>query len=172
MSESNLQIYTITDKYINFLRKIDERVLKNYPKPKIRPYLGVILTIGIHQYFAPMSSYKPQKHDGINNNTIFKVYADQTMQRKLAVIQLNNMVPIIASEIEHVNFSSFMNDEAGRKYRDLLQQEYRYILSKQENIRKRAKKLHDDVTERHSKFYTRLCCDFALLEQEYTKFVK
>lgn len=172
MLESNLKFYTVTDKYINFMRKIDNKVQKNYPKPKIRPYIGTVLTIGIHQYFAPLSSYKPAKHDKINNNTIFKVYSNLRLKQKLAVIQLNNMFPVITSEIMYLDFSTLPNDEEGRKYRDLLQREYRYILAKQNDIRRRAKKLYDDVTKKHHPFYSRLCCDFALLEKEYTKFVQ
>ena len=88
--------------------------------------------MGIHQYFAPLSSYKEAKHGKINNNTVFKIH-NRNNTKKLAVIHLNNMFPIIPSEIETIDFNQ---QEA--KYRNLLRDEYRFVIQNQEAIRDRA----------------------------------
>ncbi|PAF27375.1 hypothetical protein CHH61_03670 [Shouchella clausii] len=164
MSEEKLQFYRVTDKYLQFLKQIEPKVHLNYPQRK-KPYIGIILNIGSHQYHAPLSSYKPQKYDRIKNwnKTIFKVYGkDQT--EKLAVIHLNNMCPIIQTEIEWMDFR-----QEAQHYQNLLEKEYRYIVENQEAIRQRAKGLYEDVIKGNT-FYSRISNDFALLEKEYRKF--
>lgn len=160
-----MNFYRITDEYIQFLKQIDGKILNNFNENQRRPYCGVIITIGVHQYFAPLSSYKPKKHDKIRNNTIFKVYGkDET--EKLAVIHLNNMFPILQSEIEWMDFSL-----EGEKYKTLLEKEYSYIISNQEDIKNKALKLYHDVKKGNS-FLKKLSCDFILLEENYIKFNK
>lgn len=165
MASGKMNFYRITDDYIKFLKQIDHRILNNYNENQKRPYCGVIITINIHQYFAPLSSYKPKKHDKIRNNTIVKVYGKDKTE-KLAVIHLNNMFPIIPTEIERMDFS--LEED---KYKVLLEKEYSYLISNQEEIKTKALKLYNDVTK-GSSFLKRLSCDFTLLEQDYIKFNK
>lgn len=163
---SNLKFYTITDEYVNFLRNIDSKIQANYPAPQIKPYVGIIITMDIHQYFAPLSSYKTWKHDKINNNTIFKIY-NRKGTKKLSVLHLNNMFPIIPSEISFLDF----NQVQDQKYRNLLRDEYHFVINNQEAIRNRAEKLYNDV-KKGDQFYCKYSCDFAKLEEEYIKFGK
>lgn len=163
---ANLKFYTITDNYVNFLRAIEPKVQSNYPPPQIKPYVGVLITMDMHQYFAPLSSYKKWKHDKINNNTIFKIY-NRKGTRKLSVIHLNNMFPIIPSEISFLDFNQIQD----LGYRNLFRDEYDFVIKNQEDIRNRAGKLYNDV-KKGDEFYCKHSCDFAKLEQEYTKFVR
>ena len=164
MTESKMKFYTITDDYINFLRKVDRTLLNNTYESRQRPYVGIIMTFGVHQYFAPLSSYKA-KYDRVRNHTIHKVYGkDET--EKLAVIKLNCMFPIIQTEIKEMDFSK---EES--KYKDLLEKEYSYVISTQEEIERKARKLYKDVTKGNP-FYSKISSDFSLLEQEYVKFNK
>ena len=57
---------------------------------------------------------------------IFKIH-NRNNTKKLAVIHLNNMFPIIPSEIETIDFNQ---QEA--KYRNLLRDEYRFVIQNQE----------------------------------------
>ena len=52
-----LRIYKISDKYVNYLHSIDNRVQFN--KNAKRPYVGVVFKFGRHDYFVPMESPKP-----------------------------------------------------------------------------------------------------------------
>lgn len=166
MSNTRLRFYTITDRYVKFLREIDSKVQLNYPQPLIKPYVGVLLEINGHQYFAPMSSYKPHKYDKVNNNTIHKVIVPEDRQPKKSVIHLNNMIPIIQSEIEPVDFNQLED-----KYKNLFRKEYRVVTRDQERIKEKALKLYNDVMA-GSEFYCKHSCDFAKLESEYMKFVQ
>lgn len=167
MTEEKIQFYRITDNYLDFLRKIDPSIQPNYPH-RAKPHIGIMINIGIHKYFAPLSSYKDHKYDKIKNwnRTIYKVYGNKDKTEKLSVIHLNNMFPIIQSEIERMDFSQ---EEA--KYKDLLEKEYSYIISNQTEIQKRAHELYESVTKGHS-FYTSVSSNFSLLEKEYLKFNK
>jgi protein AbiQ len=162
VANNKLQFYTVTDDYIEFLQKIEPKIQNNRRGNRQRPYVGVILTMGIHNYFAPLSSYKPQ-HDKINNNTIFKIYGKDKTE-KLAVLKLNNMFPVLPTVIARMDFN-----KEEYHYKRLLLKEYSYIIKHQKAIQDRARKLYNDVMK-GDKFYSTICCNFALLEQEYVKF--
>ncbi|MBJ6360459.1 type III toxin-antitoxin system ToxN/AbiQ family toxin [Paenibacillus sp. MAHUQ-46] len=80
MIQEKIQFYRITDIYLQFLHTIEPNIQSNYPY-RAKPHIGVLINIGVHQYFAPLSSYKSHKYDRIKNSnrTIFKVYGkDET----------------------------------------------------------------------------------------------
>ncbi|MGC6585132.1 type III toxin-antitoxin system ToxN/AbiQ family toxin [Paenibacillus sp. Dod16] len=164
MGEDKLQFYKITDSYLSYLRTIEPKIHSNYPN-RVKPHIGVIINIGIHQYFAPLSSYKPEKYDRIKtwNKTIFKIYGSNPNE-KISVIHLNNMFPIIPTEIERIDFSL-----EERKYRVLLEKEYRFIVANQEAIRQRAHELYQDVLKGNT-FYSKISNNFNLLENEYRNY--
>ena len=58
-----LNLYSISNKYIKYLRKYENRVYDNKEEDKIngRKYLGVVLTVNEYNYYIPMSS--PKKSD-------------------------------------------------------------------------------------------------------------
>lgn len=49
----NLKLFYIDDKYIEYLRKFDDKVA--YNKNATRPYIGVIYTYNNIDYFAPLN---------------------------------------------------------------------------------------------------------------------
>lgn len=160
-----LRFYRVTDQYIHFLRTIDPTILANDYENRKRPYVGIILSFGIHQYFAPLSSYKKWKYDKVKNHTIHKIIGKN--KRHLAVIKLNCMFPIIQTEIEPIDFK-----KEEQKYRDLLEEEYRAVLRDQDEIKAKARKLYSDVVVKKKRFFVELSCNFSLLEQEYVKYNK
>lgn len=62
-----MKLYSISDKYINYLRKFDKRVYDNKEEIRkaTRKYLGIVLKINFLNYYIPMSS--PKKSDYKNN---------------------------------------------------------------------------------------------------------
>ena len=80
-----LRFCEINDKYIKYLNSIDSRV----PLPKKddqlhnRKYIGILFTINTINYFVNLSSYKPEKHDDMNESIDFLKIG------KCAVINLN-----------------------------------------------------------------------------------
>ena len=164
-----MDFYHVSDNYIKFLKSIDDRVRHNKSDQHQKPYVGVVIQIDDIEYLAPLTSYKSQQ-DLIpkDNPTVVKLHAVADEQDKLGLIQLNNMIPIIRSEITKIDFS--LEEE---KYRFLLDKQYRFILSKQGKIQKRAKVLRSAIVEKKEPIYTKFnvrCCDFALLEEKYMGF--
>jgi protein AbiQ len=164
-----MDFYHVSDSYINFLKGIDSRVCHNKSDQNQKPYIGVVMKIGEIDYLAPLTSHKEQQNYlSKDNPTVFKLHGVGDEDDKLGMIQINNMIPIIESEINKIDFS--LEEE---KYRFLLQKQYKFILSKQAKIQKRAKVLHDAIVEKKEPIYPQFhvrCCDFALLEAKYLDF--
>ena len=61
-----LNLYSVSDKYINYLRQFDERIYDNKEdiRTQTRKYLGIVLTVNDFNYYIPMSS--PKKSDYID----------------------------------------------------------------------------------------------------------
>lgn len=64
-----MQLYSISDEYINYLRQKVPRVYSNKENTcvHIRKYLGAVIEIDSHKYYIPLSSPK-EKHDYIMVN--------------------------------------------------------------------------------------------------------
>ena len=56
----NLKIYSVSDKYINYLRKSYPNVYSNKEKHRThtRKYIGIVLELEGYHYYVPMSSPK------------------------------------------------------------------------------------------------------------------
>lgn len=170
LREDNLYFFRATDRYIKFLQGIDRKIMNNRNENRKRIYLGVLFTIGRHQYYAPITSYKEEKHGRIKDSdqTCFIIYGKDREEddlKKLALINLNNMFPVFPSEISVMEF-----DKEEEKYKDLLEKEYRYVVSHRDKIVKKALKLHELRTKKNIARINNLCCDFTKLETEYVKF--
>ncbi|MEN9866561.1 MAG: hypothetical protein RL748_2151 [Pseudomonadota bacterium] len=161
-----MRFYTISDPYITYLKTIDSKVPDNYSGK--RPYIGVLLEVGGHEYLAPLTSYKP-KQDSLAANlaTIFKLHEKGNESNKLGMLLLNNMVPVVESEIAQIDIA--MQDA---KYRNLLTLQLDFINSKQDPIKAKAAKLHKLITVNKHQHFCRLSCDFSLLELHYVNFGK
>lgn len=66
-----LNFYIIDDNYIEYLSQFDKHIA--YNKNEKRPYIGVVLIVENHYYFAPLF-YPKQKHKTYKYNlTFFKI---------------------------------------------------------------------------------------------------
>lgn len=172
LKEEKLLFFRVTDRYIRFLQKIDGKIMNNRNENRERIYVGVLVTIGRHQYYAPITSYKEHKHGRIkgSDQTCVIIYGDdrgQVAPKKLALINLNNMFPVFPSEITYMDFQQ---EEAN--YKALLEKEYQYVDKEKETIKQKALKLHELRTKKNIPRLERLCCDFTKLEAEYIQFGK
>ncbi|MCS1976162.1 type III toxin-antitoxin system ToxN/AbiQ family toxin [Escherichia coli] len=98
-----MKFYVIADSYINHLVACDQHVYKN---KGTRPYIGIVLEVNGVEFLAPLTSYK-EKQDKIPNNSplIFKMYELGNVENKLGMVQINNMVPVLGSEVELLDLS-------------------------------------------------------------------
>lgn len=72
-----LLFYRISDRYINFLWGHDNGVQRNAGL-KLRPYVGILLELNGHKYFAPLSSFKEKFRK--KNQAFYKVYEDPSKE--------------------------------------------------------------------------------------------
>lgn len=156
-----MKFYTVSDAYITYLKRIEAKVPDNYGGK--RPYVGIILEIGGHQYLAPLTSHKP-KHDQIktSSSTVFKIHEKGDPTNKLGMLQLNNMIPVLASEVTVVDFST-----QDPKYRAMMRKQLDFITSNQEDVKAKAEKLYELVMVTKNDWACKMSCDFLSLEASY-----
>lgn len=156
-----MKFYYIKDDYIDFLRKYDSIVAEN--KQESRPYVGTVVEIEGHKYYAPFTSPKP-KHQKMKNSLDFRKIENGS----LGAINFNNMIPVVDSAIIPIKFNEIID----LTYRKLLEKQYIAINKDSNNIERIAKKLreivfssNDKLTKQERKVKSR-CCNMSLLEEK------
>ena len=149
-----LELYRVTDKYIDFLRQIDSVNIKTNKEEK-RPYVGVVLKVHNVKYFAPLSSPKEKYKEMKNNLDFIKICNGEQ-----GAINLNNMIPVVDKALVKVDI-----EQEEVQYRNLLYDQIKYINENADRICKKAEKLYISVTEYHSFFQSR-CAKFKELEKQ------
>ena len=162
-----MKFYHIKDTYIKFLRKYDEKVPEN--KNESRPYVGIVLTIGDIEYYAPFSSPKP-KHKKMRNTKDFRKIGGGLY----GAINFNNMIPVVKSALIYINIKSI--DDV--KYRSLLLNQYRSIVSDADKIKENASELYSliqkddaELSVYEQKIKSR-CCNLSVLEKVFRQYTE
>ena len=136
-----LNLYSISDKYIKYLRKFEDKIYDNKEEIRVRTrkYLGIVLTINNCNYYIPMSS--PKKSDYIDyekriirkdTKTIIRI---DNGNRLYGTLRISNMIPVPITELEPY----MIETEQDRKYKEVILGELRYINNNVEKITKNAK---------------------------------
>ena len=152
-----LALYTVDEAYADYLVPHTPQLFRSARAAQAhsRKYVGVVLAVGGHDYFAPLSSVK-DKHRRMKNDLDFVKVKD------MAVVNLNNMFPVPVSCCQRVDFAA----ERDRKYRALLQAEYRAMKPLQDRIHKNARTLYSyKLKYGDSTRLAKRCNDFAALER-------
>ncbi len=146
------------EKYIQYLKKLDSKVPNNYSEAK--PFVGILLSVNGLDYIAPLTSAKP-KHEKIKNSNpaSFKVFDGTSEGDLLALVQLNNMIPVLSKCINKLDVSSM-----DIKYQYLLLKEINYIRTHRDKLLKKAEKLYNMVTVKKIPTFVKISCDFTKLE--------
>jgi protein AbiQ len=176
-----MKLYSISDEYISFLRKKFPRVYSNKEdvRTHTRKYLGVVLEIGEHMYYIPLSSPK-KKHDYITidgKETIRKdslivmriVSGTGDEQELRGTLQIGTMIPVPDSEIELYD----VENEPDQAYKDLIAEELIYIRKNADKIKKNAKVLYSkkksgDTSNR----VVANCLDYISVEKECDSWIE
>lgn len=163
-----LNFYIIDDNYIEYLSKFDKHIA--YNKNEKRPYIGVVLVVEEHYYFAPLFSPK-QKHKTYKDNlTFFKIVNNKT-KSDLGIIRFSDMIPVPQ---DCVYLLDIKNKSYG--YKRLLSEQYSCINKPEhkQKIMDKATKIYNIVSSskksKVSKFYKDLSCNFKLLEEKCLKY--
>ncbi|MDB1145336.1 MAG: type III toxin-antitoxin system ToxN/AbiQ family toxin [Alcaligenaceae bacterium] len=162
-----MKFYYINTEYVNFLKTHDHRVQNNYEQSTHKkPYIGIVLTINHYDYFAPLTSFK-EKYLKFSNKlpTLHKVCDPDNPSLFLAVVALNNMIPVSKTYLTEVDFSQL--DDIQYKY--LLIKELKSIKKSKHQIQRKAKFLYNEISFKQTK-RQKLCCNFKKLEQALNQF--
>jgi protein AbiQ len=159
-----MKFYTVSNAYIDFLKKTDSSVPNNYEGK--RPYIGVVLEINGNKFLAPLTSYKI-KQDKIKSShpTCLKVYNRHDPSEKLGMVQINNMIPVTNDVISSLDFST-----QDHKYRSLLQKQFDFLKHNEAKLTNKAEKLYDLVVNQNHGFFSKISCDFEALEKVMPKY--
>lgn len=158
--DKTIRICSVQSAYLDYLRQSDSLVSKD--PSQNRKFIGILLVVNGHSYYAPLSSPKP-KHQSIADSApdIVKIVGG-----KLGVINLNNMIPVVPSAIIPVDISL----EPDSQYKQLMKEQMVFIRRNEEAIMKKARRLYQIIRSgKHSKLNSR-CCNFPLLEHISSQF--
>ena len=174
--EQELKLYTVSDNYVNYLNKHDNRVSSNKEENRNfeRKYLGTVLNLKDIYYFAPLASPKDTDYyiDDNGNKKIRKsivpiiriIHKEQNDSISLlGTIKFNNMIPIIDSVIQQYN----IQNEPDQAYRDLVSKQWIFIRSHKTEIYRNAKVIYNQKINNIKDIgYLQNTVDFVLLEQK------
>ncbi|MBR0079683.1 MAG: type III toxin-antitoxin system ToxN/AbiQ family toxin [Synergistaceae bacterium] len=156
-----MQLYYISDSYVEYLRNFDGRIYEN--KLKTRPYVGVVLEINDVKYYVALSSPKP-KHKRMNNSKDFRKINGGIY----GALNFNYMIPVPETEIFLIDIAAITD----KTYKRLLQNQYKFIKSDWDNIKNTARNLYllccadeKELSNNDKKIKSR-CCDFRFLEEK------
>lgn len=179
----NAKLVNVELDYLRFLHdKCDEVYYKslNYER---KPYIGILLSNNGYNYVIPLTSAKSKhlkwrnvstdrfliyeycKTSDLSKDAIYSETDDPNVVKHIiSAIDLKKMIPICDSVYSIVDMTSKTTDsEDERKYKDLLNKEYAFIVKIIKDIVSKASRLYDKqiFTGNIQKF----ACDFKLLEQ-------
>ncbi len=155
----DLKFFTVDEDYIQYLKGFDTNVPDNYSSTK--PFIGILFNINGLDYIAPLTSAKP-KHAKIKNSspTAFKVFDGTTDGDLLALVQLNNMIPVTKANITKLDVKS-----QDLKYQSLLLKEINFIRTHRDKLLKKASKLYELVVNKKVPNLVKISCKFKALEE-------
>ncbi len=165
-----MEWYILDKNYVNYLSESDYRVgYVEYGDNHVKLHLGIILTFNDFNYYVPISSPKP-KHMKMKNSVDFhKIYDGEQL---LAVLNLNNMIPVpkcCANQLKYDeidNYRTFVDETEKNNYIYLLQSELEVIISDEEVIKSKARKLRMKYECFPDSALAKRCCNFSLLENK------
>ena len=140
MSKSSF--YIVSDKYIEYLSKIESRVMSNKKNERTyhRKYVGILTKLNGFDYFVPMSS--PKEKDFVNGkikkDNLTTVYM-KSKSKLYGTLRFNAMIPVPKSELSEYK----INSEGDFNYRMLMLAEYNFCKENRTKIEKTAKNLYE-----------------------------
>lgn len=155
----DLRIYSISDRYISYLRS-DKRLCnvmdnKENARTHTRKYLGVVLYHGEFSYFVPFSSPKETDYTFDKDGTriirksiipIIRMVTNDTISGKpelKGTLKLSNMIPVPESELIEYDLAK----EQDTNYGQLVQKELGFIRSNISLIVRNARVLYNQKTK-------------------------
>ena len=183
----NLKFVNVDIEFLKKLHNVSSEVYYHHDNYDKKPYLGLLISTNNYKYVIPLTSgkekhkkWKDEENDRfliteiIEKNKLDKddIWVDYIGESKLnhpikhiiSAIDLKKMIPIVDSVITMVDIVHKEDDDiATKKYKDLLNKEYRFCIGILDKILKKASSVYDKQTK--TKKGIKFCCDLKTLEK-------
>lgn len=177
-----LNMYDVELKYIRDLHNADSNVISQSPQisKDTRRYLGIVIMLNGQKYCIPFSSGQKDKYQSKKSNIDLIKIPDVEKKNNngayvtMAVLNLNNMIPVDESLITKVDLRMLKTDDyAQQRRKRLLQKELAWCRENAELIVRRAQKVYNMVNETPEKSHmlTKRCCNFKKLEDVMQRYL-
>lgn len=176
---AELKIYSVSDRYINFLEKKYSNIYSNKVtnRTHTRKYLGVVLEINDFLYYVPLSSPKESDYQVAGDKKVIKksivpimrmVTKNSEGEPELkGTLRISHMIPVPKSEIELYD----LDNETDEAYKNLVKNEIEYIHRNENKIRKNAEVMYKQKAEAADIGYVRSALPFQSIEKMCTEFM-
>ena len=185
--KKKLKLYSVSDKYIAFLRT-DKQLSNVYDNKEIqrlhtRKYLGVVIKKGDFNYFIPLSS--PKNNDFIRDEEsgelmirksivpIIRITTTDTVSGMIELkgtLRVSHMIPVPEQELMEYD----INAETDLAYKDLVEKEYEFVKANAHKIVRNAEIIYNeknrDYGEKPKPNYLNNTIDFKYAEQKCKEF--
>ena len=166
-----MKLYSITDKYIDYLRQFDNKVYDNKEDRRkvMRKYLGIVLTINEMNYYIPMSS--PKKSDYKDNKIrksivpIVRIISNEEIDNipvLKGTLRISNMIPVPDSEL--ILYEP--KNENNKNYKILVEKELEFIEKNEDMIKKYVNIIYNQKNNGYDVSYINNVVNFKLLEEK------
>lgn len=168
MGKNKLRWYIADKEYIKYLKNFDEKVENIDYNTKLKPYIGILITINEFNYYVPISSPKEKHYKMKEDMDFIKIIKNNKI---IGVLNLNNMIPILDSNVKELKYKeiekyrSFDNEKEKKLYISFLSFELTLINENMTKIKKNAMKLYNEKIKNPESSISKRCCDFKLLEE-------
>lgn len=158
----------IDENYCDYLREYDSRVMFNSDDKSLRPFIGVVFSVNGLDYFAPLTSPKPN-FSSRNNSPIFQ----KIMGGTLGAIKLNAMIPVPPQFVKKIDLNHYCLTDAELNYQNLLKTQVRWINNNVDKIEQKANRLYATYVDKSlAPYFSQFCCNFPLLEEKCREFMR
>lgn len=138
----DLKIYSVSDRYIEYLRKNNSSVYSNKVgnRNHTRKYVGVVIEISGYKYYIPMSSPKETDYQVAGVDKVIKksivpiirmVVKNSKGEKELkGTLRISHMIPVPEYELELYD----LDNEKDSAYKDLVHNEIIFIRKNRDKI--------------------------------------
>jgi protein AbiQ len=177
---SDLKIYSVSDRYIAYLRQKNPNVYSNKEESRThtRKYVGVVVKINGFNYYIPMSSPKKSDYQLAGSENVIKksiipiiriVVKNADGRKKLiGTLRISHMLPVPESELELYD----IENEQDLQYKDVVQSEQIFIRKNQSKIINNANVLYKQkINNDNSAGYVKTTLPFLELEKYCDEYI-
>lgn len=174
------KIYSVSDRYIDFLREKFPNVYSNKMNHRshTRKYIGIVIRIENYCYYVPMSSPKETDYQIAGTGKVIKksiipiiriVVKNAAGKKELkGTLRISHMIPVPESELELYD----LENEKDSAYKDLVQNEIIFIRKNQNKIYNNAKLLYKQKNENDKTAgYVKFALPYKELEEYCKKYI-